>query len=55
MKIVDRNGLPLQSPVSHIRPRSFVLSPRGVPTKVPDHAYSGRPTNRYTDVSTLFL
>ncbi|KAK3085301.1 hypothetical protein FSP39_001263 [Pinctada imbricata] len=51
LRLVDRNGLPIQSPTCSLRQRSFVLSPRGVPTKVTSHMYSGRSSHiaRYSD------
>ncbi|XP_021354260.1 glutamic acid-rich protein-like isoform X4 [Mizuhopecten yessoensis] len=46
MRIVDRNGMPITSAPSgytnYLRNKTFSLSPRGVPTRVSNHTYSGK-------------
>lgn len=45
LRLVDKDGIPLRMPntahLSRLR-SSYVLSPRGVPTRKTDHAYSGQ-------------
>ncbi|KAL4234616.1 hypothetical protein ACF0H5_006257 [Mactra antiquata] len=45
LRFVDRNGLPLRAPNTATLSRlhsSYVLSPRGVPTRKSNHSYSGQ-------------
>lgn len=42
LRVVDRNGVPISYPgFNSVRSKSFILSPRGVPMKTPNHIYSG--------------
>ena len=42
LKVVDRNGVPISyQGFNSMRSKSFILSPRGVPMKTPNHVYSG--------------
>ncbi|XP_033754556.1 uncharacterized protein LOC117337607 isoform X2 [Pecten maximus] len=49
MRIVDRNGAPITSAPSgytnYLRNKAFTLSPRGVPTRISNHVYSGQHTH----------
>lgn len=43
LRLVDKNGVPVNTPLSSMKQKMFILSPRGVPTRVTNHAYSGQP------------
>ncbi|XP_052715625.1 uncharacterized protein LOC128188551 isoform X6 [Crassostrea angulata] len=43
LRLVDKNGVPINTPLSSMKQKMFILSPRGVPTRVTNHAYSGQP------------
>ncbi|XP_022341144.2 uncharacterized protein LOC111135404 isoform X5 [Crassostrea virginica] len=43
LRLVDKNGVPINTPLSSMKQKMFILSPRGVPTRVTSHAYSGQP------------
>ncbi|XP_060063134.1 uncharacterized protein LOC132543636 [Ylistrum balloti] len=49
MRIVDRNGMSITSAPSgytnYLRNKAFTLSPRGVPTRISNHVYSGQHTH----------
>lgn len=43
LRLVDKNGIPINAPLNSMKQKMFILSPRGVPTRVTNHAYSGQP------------
>ncbi|XP_061189769.1 uncharacterized protein LOC133197659 isoform X2 [Saccostrea echinata] len=43
LRLVDKNGMPITTPLSSMKQKMFILSPRGVPTRVTNHVYSGQP------------
>ncbi|XP_062619311.1 uncharacterized protein LOC134280867 isoform X2 [Saccostrea cucullata] len=43
LRLVDKNGMPITTPLSSMKQKMFILGPRGVPTRVTNHVYSGQP------------
>lgn len=54
LKVVDRNGVPISyQGFNSMRSKSFILSPRGVPMKTPNHVYSGCHTHQAKPINLV--